>query len=74
MKFERCAREYDNGRLNVRFYGRAQCRASRRGTARHGMARSTVQRNALIRVAACAEFERLTDSRDTHVSDGDYSF
>lgn len=33
-------------------------------------ARSTVQRNALIRVAACAEFERLTDPRDTHVSDG----
>lgn len=38
-KFERCVREHDNGGLNVRFYGRTQCRASRRGTASHGTAR-----------------------------------
>jgi len=30
---------HDNGGLNVRFYGRAQRRASRRGTARHGTVR-----------------------------------
>lgn len=43
--------------------------ATRRRVPRLGTARSTVQRNALIRAAACAEFERLTDPRDTHVSD-----
>lgn len=49
--------------LNVRIYGRE------RDATPSIAARSTVQRNALIRVAACAEFERLTDPRDTHVSD-----
>lgn len=39
VKFGRCVREHDNGGLNVRFYGRTQRRASRRGTAPHGMAR-----------------------------------
>lgn len=59
-------RERDNGGLNVRIYGRAE-RAARR-EAQHAR---RVQQNALIhaRAVACAEFERLTDSRDTHVSD-----
>lgn len=49
--------------LNVKIYGRE------RDATPSIAARSTVQRNALIRAAACAEFERLTDPRDTHVSD-----
>lgn len=43
--------------------------ATRRDATPGIAARSTVQRNALIRAAACAEFERLTDPRDMHVSD-----
>lgn len=66
----RSGRERDNSGLNVRIYGDAT--SSVGDSARHGTARSTVQRNALIRAAACAEFERLTDPRDTHVFGRDY--